>query len=130
MSFRDLNFAERQAAAAKAKQALVEKFKAQPGPEDPAVMERKKAREAVIQARQEREREREAARIRREKEMAEQRAREAAEAARRAKEEAERKAIEAAEAEERERELELQRKAERDARYLARKERQRRGKRG
>ncbi len=130
MAFKHQSFSDRQAEAAKAKQALLEKFRAKPGPDDPATIERQKARQAVIVAREERERERERARIQREKELAEQRAREAAEAAQRAKEEEERKAREAVEAAEHELEVARQKKAERDARYLARKERQKRGKRG
>jgi hypothetical protein len=130
MAFKDQSFSDRQASAAKAKQAMLEKFRAKPGPDDPATIERQKARQAIIVAREERERERERARIQREKELAAQRAREAAEAAQRAKEEEERKVQEAKEAAERALQVELQKKAERDARYLARKERQKRGKRG
>jgi hypothetical protein len=68
---------ERQQASARAKQALLEKFRSQPGPEDPAVAERLAARAAVVAARNARIAEREAARLAREAELAEQARREA-----------------------------------------------------
>jgi hypothetical protein len=39
---------ERQEDSARAKKALLEKFRAAPGPEDPAVAERRAAREALL----------------------------------------------------------------------------------
>jgi hypothetical protein len=125
------NFQDRQAAAAKARQALVEKFRARPAADDPAVLQREAERKAIIEARQEREAKRaeerrlaeienqkrlaadaaaaKAAAARAEAERAEQEKRDAAEADRRAAEEAELKAM-----------VEAEKKAERDARYAAR----------
>jgi Family of unknown function (DUF6481) len=124
------SFAERQAAAAKARKAMAEKFlaKSKYDPNDPAVIEREAQRKAILEARELREVER-----------AKRRAEEAAaEAARKAAEEAVRQEqlrIEAlareAEAqrlrEEQER-LEYEKKLERDARYAARKERKKKKK--
>jgi hypothetical protein len=119
------NFLDRQAAAAKARKALAEKFLSRPkyNPEDPAVLEREAKRRAILEARVERE----AERLKRKAEA------EAAEAARLAAEEAARQealrlealAREAAETARREEEarLEYERKLDRDARYAARKER-------
>ena len=124
------SFADRQAAAAKARKAMAEKFLAKNkyDPNDPAVIEREAQRKAILEARELREVER-----------AKRRAEEAAaEAARKAAEEAVRQEqlrIEAlareAEAqrlrEEQER-LEYEKKLERDARYAARKERKKKKK--
>jgi hypothetical protein len=94
------NFSDRQAAAAEARKALLDKFKQRPSEDDPAVQARKAEREAILKARQEREaikakeRAEEEARlavIRAEKEAqeaAERAAREAQEAAARAAREA------------------------------------------
>ncbi|HEY1863599.1 MAG TPA: DUF6481 family protein [Roseiarcus sp.] len=124
------NFADRQAAAAKARKAMAEKFIANSkyDPTDPAVIEREAKRKEVLEARKVRDAERA-------KRKAEQ---EAAEAARRAAEEAARQeqlrlAALAREAElQRQREeaerLEYERKLERDARYAARKERKKKKK--
>jgi len=131
MSFLNGNsFADRQAAAAKARKAMAEKFlaKTKYDPNDPAVVEREAKRKAILEARELREVER-----------AKRRAEEAAvEAARKAADEAVRQEqlrIEAlareAEAqrlrEEQER-LEYEKKLERDARYAARKERKKKKK--
>ena len=131
MSFLNGNsFADRQAAAAKARKAMAEKFlaKTKYDPNDPAVIEREAKRKAILEARELREVER-----------AKRRAEEAAaEAARKAAEEAARQEqlrIEAlareADAqrllEEQER-LEYEKKLERDARYAARKERKKKKK--
>ncbi|MGI9425584.1 MAG: DUF6481 family protein [Hyphomicrobiaceae bacterium] len=111
-AFKDKNLVERLQNAAQAKQALLEKFKARPGPDDPIVKERRAKRQAIAAAREARARERESAKIRAEQERAELEARE----------EAEQAAI-------RERELqdhmahEAEQKALRDARYAARKKR-------
>ena len=117
--FKDNMFNERQNASAKAKQALLEKFKAKPAPDDPAVLARAAERRAISDAREIRAAER---RTIREAESARQAAEQAArelEAQARAAEEA-RQAIEQAA-------RDLQRKAEqqaaRDARYAARKAR-------
>ena len=124
------NFADRQAAAAKARKALAEKFiaNAKYDPTDPAVIEREAKRKEILEARKVRDAERA-------KRKAEQ---EAAEAARRAAEEAARQeqlrlealALEAELQRKREEEerLEYERKLERDARYAARKERKKKKK--
>ena len=131
MSFLNGNsFADRQAAAAKARKAMAEKFlaKTKYDPNDPAVIEREAKRKAILEARELREVER-----------AKRRAEEAAaEAARKAAEEASRQEqlrIEAlareAEAQclrEEEERLEYEKKLERDARYAARKERKKKKK--
>ena len=101
----DDDFNERLGTAAKARQALLEKFRARPKPDDPAAVERQAARLAVSHAREARKAERKAAR---EAEAA----RLQAETARQAAEEAAREAA-----------LEAERKAARDARYAARKAR-------
>jgi hypothetical protein len=112
----DDDFNERLSAAAKAKQALLEKFRARPKPDDPAVIEREAARLATSQAREQRAAERKAARDAETRRLEE-------EAARKAAEEAARKAAEEAERVAQERALEVERKAARDARYAARKAR-------
>ena len=126
MSFLNGNrFTDRQAAAAKARKTMAEKFLANSkyDPADPAVVEREAKRKAILEARKVRD-------VERAKRKAEEAA---AEAALRATEEAARQEklrLEAlardAEAQ-REREeaerLEYERKLERDARYAARKER-------
>ncbi len=131
MSFMNGNkFADRQAAAAKARKDMAEKFLANSkyDPTDPAIIEREAKRKEILEARKVRDAERA-------KRKAEQ---EAAEAVRRAAEEAARQEqlrLEAlareAEAQ-REREeaerLEYERKLERDARYAARKERKKKKK--
>src|SRR5271154_6571044 len=137
MSFLNANsFLDRQAAAAKARKEMAEKFLSRPkyDPNDPAVLEREAKRRAILEGRAARE-------IERQKRKAEA---EAAEALRRAADEAARQetlrlqrlAREAPEAgagvppssgggprraeEER---LEYEKKLERDARYAARKDR-------
>jgi hypothetical protein len=131
MSFLNGNrFTDRQAAAAKARKEMAEKFLANSkyDPADPAVVEREAKRKAILEARKVRD-------VERAKRKAEQ---EAADAARRAAEEAaceEQLRLEAlareAEAQ-RERDeaerLEYERKLERDARYAARKERKKKKK--
>ena len=131
MSFMNGNsFADRQAAAAKARKEMAEKFLANSkyDPADPAVIEREAKRKAILEARKVRD-------VERAKRKAEQ---EVAEAARRAAEEAVRQEqlrLEALarEAElqrhrEEEERLEYERKLERDARYAARKERKKKKK--
>ena len=131
MSFMNGNsFADRQAAAAKARKEMAEKFlaNAKYDPDDPAVIEREAKRKAILEAR-----------ALREVERAKRKAEEAvAEAARRAAEEAARQeqlrlealAREAEDQRQREEEerLEYERKLERDARYAARKERKKKKK--
>jgi hypothetical protein len=101
------DFNERLSTAAKARQAALEKFRARPRADDPAVAERQAARLATSQARDARK----AAR--------------ALETARLEEEAIRRTAEEAAEKAAREVTLEAERKAARDARYAARKARQR-----
>ena len=131
MSFLNGNsFADRQAAAAKARKAMAEKFlaKTKYDPNDPAVIEREAKRKAILEARELREGER-----------AKRRAEEAAaEAARNAAEEAARQEQLRIEALDREAEaqrtrdeqerLDFEKKLERDARYAARKERKKKKK--
>jgi hypothetical protein len=124
------NFADRQAAAAKARKALAEKFiaNAKYDPADPAVIEREAKRKEILEARKVRDAERA-------KRKAEE---EAAAAARRAAEEAARqeqlrleglaREAEAQRKREEEERLEYERKLERDARYAARKERKKKKK--
>ena len=110
--FKEPGFSDRQKTALQAKRHLLDKFRAQPGPDDPEVAKRRAEREAIAARRED-------ARLAREAEKAEQKRREeevaAAEAARikrEQEEEAERLAA-----------LEAEQKAKRDARYAARKAR-------
>src|SRR5208282_2387477 len=116
MSFMNGNsFADRQAAAAKARKAMAEKFLANSkhDPADPTVIEREAKRKAILEARALRDAVREAAR------------RAAEEAARQEqlRLEAMAREAEAQRLREEEERLEYERKLERDARYAARKER-------
>jgi Family of unknown function (DUF6481) len=131
MSFLNGNsFADRQAAAAKARKAMAEKFLANSkyDPNDPAVLEREAKRKAILEARALRDAER-----------ARRRADEtAAEAARKAAEEAARqeqlrldalaREAEAQRLREEQERLDYEKKLERDARYAARKERKKKKK--
>ncbi|HEV7415384.1 DUF6481 family protein [Tianweitania sediminis] len=128
--FKEQDFNDRQKAANEAKKAMLERFKAKPAEDDPAVQARKAERQAIVEARAKREEEK--ARLKQEREAqeaAERAAREAAEAEaqRLAEEEAQREALAKAEAEKDQiaRLLadEAERKAKRDARYAARKAR-------
>ena len=122
--YKERNFAERRQSAGEAKKALLEKFKARPAADDPAVVARQAERKAKAEARAQREAERlEQKRLKAEQEERERTEREAA-AAEAARAEAEAK-------EQAERDLvsrllddEAARKAKRDARYAARKARQ------
>jgi hypothetical protein len=108
--FKEPSFADRQKAALEARQNILNKFRSQPGPDDPAVQQRQAEREAQAA-------ERAKAKLARDAAKAEQKLREeqaAAEAAAQlAREKEEAVAKEAA--------LEAERKAARDARYAARK---------
>jgi hypothetical protein len=110
--FREPGFADRQKAALQAKKDLLNKFRGQPGPDDPSVAARRAEREAIAANR-------EKARLAREAEKAEAKRREeeaaVAEAARIAREKEEEAARQA--------EFEADQKAKRDARYAARKDR-------
>ena len=103
--FKEPSFADRQKAAQEAKQNILNKFRAKPGLDDPAVMQRQA--------------ERARARLAREAAKAEQKAREIEAAAQAAAQLAREKEEAAA----REVALEAERKAARDARYAARKKR-------
>ena len=61
-AYKDKDFGERLSTAAAARRAMLERFRARPGPDDPAVAERRAARQAVSVAREARVAEREAAR--------------------------------------------------------------------
>ena len=111
-AFNDKNLTDRLQTSKQAKQALLQKFKARPGPDDPAVRARQAKRQEISAAREARALEKEAAKQRAQQERAELKALAQAEQ-------------EAA----RERELqehiarEAEQKAVRDARYAARKKR-------
>ena len=114
-SFQAPDHQQRQSAAAAAKLAMLQKFRA--ASEDPEVARRHAARVAMNEARLVRMAEREAAKRAREAELAEQ-----AELAAQAQREAEEVAVLlAAQAAEREILLKAEQKAARDARYAARK---------
>lgn len=128
--YREKDFSERRNAANEARKALLERFKAKPAADDPAVLARQAERKAILEARAIREAEKQKQKQERlAREAAEKAAREAAEEA--ARLEAEAKAAAEAkirEAEENERIArvladEAERKAKRDARYAARKSR-------
>ena len=131
MSFMNGNsFADRQAAAAKARKAMADRFlaNAKHDPADPAVVEREAKRKAILEARAVRDE----ARAKRRAEEA------AAEAARKAAEEAARqeqlrldalaREAEAERLRQEQERLEFEKKLERDARYAARKERKKKKK--
>ena len=114
--FRDKGFADRLSAAAKAREAALEKFKARPKPDDPEMIAKAEARKAAAEARAAREAERIAGRAAQaERDAADKAARQEAEAAAMIE-------AEAAAAAEKER-LATEQKAARDARYAARKQR-------
>lgn len=110
--FKEPSLADRQKAAREARQNLLNKFRSQPGPDDPAVKQRQAEREASVAGRAQ-------AKLARDAAKAEQKKREAeaavATAAKLAREKQEAAAREAA--------VEAERKAARDARYAARKKR-------
>lgn len=110
MGFKEPSFADRQSAAQNARKNILEKFKAQPGPDDPAVLKKAAERQALALARAEAQKLREAAKVEKLAREAELAAQAAAEARRI---QAEKEAAEA--------ELKAQQKAARDARYAARK---------
>jgi hypothetical protein len=123
-------FTDRQAAAAKARKAMAEKFLANSkyDPTDPAVMEREAKRKAILEARVARDAERAK---RKDEEAALEAARLAAEEAarqERLRQEALAREAEAQRKREEDERLEYERKLERDARYAARKERKKKKK--
>jgi hypothetical protein len=117
--FKGSGFTDRLDTAAKAKQAQLEKFRARPGADDPAVIDRTAARMANSAARDARLAERKATR------QAEEAAKKAALKAEQAAQAA-RDVEAAAEKAVREVALEAERKAARDSRYAARKARAKR----
>lgn len=118
MKYKDPGFADRLSAAAEAKRAILTKFRAAPGPDDPQLAARLAERERVAAAREARHAARAA-------ERAERKALEAEQAAQAAQAKAEKDAHDAAERAEREAALKIEQKAARDARYAARKKRNR-----
>ncbi len=110
MGFKEPSFFDRQAAARNARKDILEKFKAKPGLDDPAVLKRAAERQEQAAKREEVRKAREAAKAEEKAREMEQAAQAAAEAAR-----------VQAEAEATEAELKAQQKAARDARYAARK---------
>lgn len=117
MSFKQPDLLERQKAAAEAKKAALEKYRAKTA--DPGLAER-------LTERNTRAAERKALKLAREAEKAEQKAREAERALQAERETAVAAERAKAEQEQRQRELETERKAARDARYAARKLRSKR----
>lgn len=118
---RDTGFSERQQASLQAKRAALQRFKAQPGRDDPSVVERTAARQAIAAAREVRMALKEEARLAEEARQA------AARLAREAEERAELSARLDREAAERA-EKELSQQVARDARYAARKAAKAKGK--
>src|SRR5262245_54865516 len=108
--FKEPGFADRQKAALQARQNILNKFRAQPGADDPEVKRRQAEREAIAEARAKAKEAKEAAKAEQARLEAEAAAAEAARIAREKEEEAERLAA-----------LEAEQKAKRDARYAARK---------
>lgn len=128
--YREKDFSERRNAADEARKALLERFKAKPAADDPAVLAKQAERKAILEARAVREAEKlKQKQERLAREAAEKAAREAAEEAARLEAEiqaaADAKIHEAEENERIARVLadEAERKAKRDARYAARKSR-------
>ncbi|MBB4196583.1 hypothetical protein CCR94_00775 [Rhodoblastus sphagnicola] len=120
-AFKGASFQDRQKSTAEAKKALLEKFKARPAADDPAVVAREAERREIVAAREARAIER--ARQKAEDQAALEVRLKAAEAAREAESlaEAERLRLEAEAAIQAKELLEIEKKAERDARYAARK---------
>jgi hypothetical protein len=108
--FKEPSFADRQKAAQQARQNILNKFRSQPGPDDPAVKQRQAEREAQAAERAKAKLVREAAKAEQQRREEEAAAQAAAQLAR-----------EKEEAAAKETALEAERKAARDARYAARK---------
>ncbi len=118
--FKDPKFSDRLSAAADAKKAAMEKFRAAvPKPDDPAVIERVAAQQAIIEAREARVAIRQTAREAEAARVAAEQARLAEEAAAKVREQEALEADNAAKAVA----LKAQQQAARDARYAARKAR-------
>lgn len=121
--FRDKGFRDRLSTAENARKAMLERVRAKPGADDPAVVERKAARQAISTAREARLAERETAKIAEQaRKAADDEARQVAEHEQRVVQEAN-DATAKVEAAERQIALEAEQKAARDARYAARKAR-------
>jgi hypothetical protein len=108
--FKEPSFADRQKAAQEARKNILNKFRAKPGLDDPAVMQRRAEREAQAAERAKAKLAREAAKAEQKRLEAEALAQAAAQLAREKEEAAAREVA-----------LEAERKAARDARYAARK---------
>src|SRR5260363_291174 len=80
--FKEPGFADRQKAAQQARQGILQKFKAQPGPDDPEVVKRRQEREAAAARREQQRLEREAAKAEQKRLEEEAKAAEAARLAR------------------------------------------------
>ena len=119
------NFADRRKDAADAKKELLKKFKSAPSPDDPEMIAKREERAAIAKAREERQAERE--RMKREEQARKEAEAKAAAEAAEAAANAERLAREAEEQDRIERAVAdaAAMKAKRDARYAARKARQR-----
>ena len=123
-TYKERNFADRRQTANEAKKALLDKFKARPAADDPAVLARAAERKAVADAREQREAERREQKRLKEETEARESAERAAAAEAAARAEAESKAQAEHDAVARLLADEAERKAKRDARYAARKARQ------
>jgi hypothetical protein len=110
--FKDDDFSERRKTAAKAKNAMLERFRARPSSDDPATAKRKATRLAVSEARDSRVKARAEAAKRRQDEKAQS-----------ARDKLEREAAESRAEADRKVNLLATQKAARDARYAARKAR-------
>ncbi len=110
--FKEPNFSDRQKAAAEARQKILDKFRARPAADDPAVKAREAERAEAAANRAKAKEAREAERAAKKQQEAEAAAAEAARIAREKEQAAEQAAA-----------LELEQKAKRDARYAARKDR-------
>jgi len=122
-AFKENDLKERLNTAAEAKRAMLERFRAKPAADDPAVIEREEARKALAAARETRVAERKTAKEAEAARLAAEQAEREAQAARQAADAAVREVTLKAEQEERDAALEAERKAARDARYAARKKR-------
>ena len=112
--FKEPSFADRQKAALEARKNILNKFRSQPGPDDPAVKARQVEREAAAAERAKAKLVREAAKAEQKRIEEEAAVAAAAQLAREKEEEAARLVA-----------LEAEQKAARDARYAARKKKKR-----
>jgi hypothetical protein len=112
--FKEPSFADRQKAAQQSRQDILNKFRSQPGPDDPVVKQRQAEREALVVERAKTKLVRDAAKAEQKRQDEEVAAAAAAQLAREKEEAAAREVA-----------LEVERKAARDARYAARKKKKR-----